>query len=93
MIRVRACMNFPKCTFMWPKSSSNSPKVVKIMIPFGVPMIIRHRIFRVSKKGALILTTTHIGVIGEEISEVRKTSLQMAKLRTQGIKTRTPRYP
>ena len=35
--------------------------VVKIMVPFGVPHIIRHLIFRVSKNGALILTTTHLG--------------------------------
>ena len=34
--------------------------VVKIMVPFGVLIIIPHLIFRVPKKGAIILTTTHI---------------------------------
>ena len=34
--------------------------VVKIMVPFWVPIIVRHLIFRVPKKGTLILTTTHI---------------------------------
>ena len=29
------------------------------MIPFGVPIIIRHLLFRVPQKGTLILTTTH----------------------------------
>ena len=31
--------------------------VVKIMVPFLVPMIIRHLIFRVPQKGTLILIT------------------------------------
>ena len=30
------------------------------MVPFWVPIIIRHLIFRVPKKGFIILTTTHI---------------------------------
>ena len=34
--------------------------VVKIMVPFWVPIIIRHLICRVPKKGTIILTTTHI---------------------------------
>ena len=34
--------------------------VVKIMVPFRVPSIIRHLLFRVSQKWTLILTTTHI---------------------------------
>ena len=34
--------------------------VVKIMAPFWIPIIIRHLIFRVPKKGTIILTTTHI---------------------------------
>ena len=34
--------------------------VVKIMVPLGVPIIIRHLLFRVPQKGTLILTTTHI---------------------------------
>ena len=34
--------------------------VVKIMVPFWFPIIIRHLIFRVPKKGIIILTTTHI---------------------------------
>ena len=33
---------------------------VKIMVPFWVPIIVRHLIFRVPKKGTIILTTTHI---------------------------------
>ena len=36
--------------------------VVKIMVPFWVPNIVRHLLFRVPKKGALILTTTHMQV-------------------------------
>ena len=34
--------------------------VVKIMVPFWVPIIIRPLIFRVPKKGTIILTTTHV---------------------------------
>ena len=34
--------------------------VVKIMVPLWVLNIIRHLIFKVPKKGPLILTTTHI---------------------------------
>ena len=34
--------------------------VVKIMVSFWIPTIIRHLIFRVPKKGTIILTTTHI---------------------------------
>ena len=34
--------------------------VVKIRVPFWVPIIIRHLLFRAPKKGPLILTTTHI---------------------------------
>ena len=30
------------------------------MVPFWVPTIIRHRIFRVPQKGTIILTTTHV---------------------------------
>ena len=30
------------------------------MVPFWVPIIIRHLLFRVPQKGTLILTTTHI---------------------------------
>ena len=38
--------------------------VVKIMVPFWVPIIIRHLISRVPKKGTTILSTTHIvGII------------------------------
>ena len=33
--------------------------VVKVMVPFWVPIIIRHLLFRVPKKG-LILTTTQL---------------------------------
>ena len=34
--------------------------VVKIMIPFWVLIVMRHLIFRVPQKGAIILTTTHM---------------------------------
>ena len=34
--------------------------VVKIMVPFRVPIIIRPLIFRVHKKGTIVLTTTHL---------------------------------
>ena len=30
------------------------------MVPFWIPSIIRHLIFRVPKKGTIILTTTHV---------------------------------
>ena len=33
--------------------------VVKIMVPFWVPIIIRHLLFRVPKIGNIILTATH----------------------------------
>ena len=38
--------------------------VVKIMVPFWVPIIIRHLLFRVPKKGTIILTTTHVSCQG-----------------------------
>ena len=38
--------------------------VVKIMVPFWIPIIIRPLIFRVPKKGTIILTTTHLGFRG-----------------------------
>ena len=31
------------------------------MVPFWIPIIVRPLIFRVPKKGTIILTTTHIG--------------------------------
>ena len=34
--------------------------VVKIIVPFWIPIIIRHLIFRVHPKGIIILTTTHM---------------------------------
>ena len=36
--------------------------VVKIMVPFWAPNIVRHLIFRVPQKGTLILTPTHMQV-------------------------------
>ena len=35
--------------------------VVKIGVSFWAPIFIRHLLFRVPKKGTVILTTTHIG--------------------------------
>ena len=35
--------------------------IVTIMVPFRVLTVIRHLVFRVPKKGTIILTTTHIG--------------------------------
>ena len=37
--------------------------VVKIRVPFWVPIIIRHLLFRGTQKGAIILTTTHVGFL------------------------------
>ena len=34
------------------------------MVPFWIPIIRRHLIFRVPKNGTMILTTTHMGYIG-----------------------------
>ena len=34
--------------------------VVNMMVPFGIPIIMRHLIFRVSQKGTITLTTTPI---------------------------------
>ena len=34
--------------------------VVKIMVPFWIAIIIRHLIFRVPKKGTIVLATTHV---------------------------------
>ena len=34
--------------------------VVKFMVPFWIPVIVRHPIFRVPKKGTIILTTSHM---------------------------------
>ena len=36
--------------------------VVKIMVPFWIPNIIRPLIFRVPQNGTIILRTTHIGI-------------------------------
>ena len=35
--------------------------VVKIAVPFWVPIILRHLLFRVPQKGTIILTTTQVG--------------------------------
>ena len=37
------------------------------MVPFWVPIIIRHLIFRVPKKGTIIFTTTHLGLSGTRV--------------------------
>ena len=37
--------------------------VAKIMVPFWVPNIIRHLLFRVPKRGTIILRTTHIHIL------------------------------
>ena len=44
-----------------PGTSSHIWVVVKIMAPFGVPIIIRLLLFRGTQKGTLILTTTQFG--------------------------------
>ena len=36
--------------------------VVKIMVPFWVPIVIRHLIFRVPQQGTTISTATHLAV-------------------------------
>ena len=36
--------------------------VVKIMVPFWVPSIVRHQVFFRTEKGTIILTTTHMDV-------------------------------
>ena len=36
------------------------PGIVKIRVPFWVPIMIRHLLFRVPQKGTIILTTTHV---------------------------------
>ena len=44
-----------------------SPWLLKsrVAVPFWVPIIIRHLLFRVPKKGTIILTTTHILADGQ----------------------------
>ena len=37
--------------------------VVKIIVPFWIPIIMRHLTSRVPPKGIIILTTTHIGIV------------------------------
>ena len=39
--------------------------VVNIMVPFWIPIIIRHLICRVPKNGTLILTTTHVAAVSK----------------------------
>ena len=41
-------------------SASDMWVVVKIMVPFWVPIIIRHLLLSGTQKGTLILTTTHV---------------------------------
>ena len=36
--------------------------VVKLMVPFWSPSIVRHLIFRSTQNGTIILTTTHIHI-------------------------------
>ena len=38
----------------------NTWVVVKTMVPFWIPIIVWHLIFRVPQKGTKILTTTHL---------------------------------
>ena len=55
----RRALNDPVRNIIW--------VVVKIGVSFWVLIIIRHLLFRVPKKGTLILTTTHMtkaGIIG-----------------------------
>ena len=42
------------------------------MVPFWVPIIIRHLLFRVPKKRTPILTTTHMIITGTWIIRVRE---------------------
>ena len=37
--------------------------VVRIMVPFWVPIFIRHLLFKVPKKGTIMLTTTHMAML------------------------------
>ena len=50
----------------------NTWVVVKIMVPFWGPIIIRHLLFRVSQKGRLILTTTYMEEAHSEAKEPQK---------------------
>ena len=54
--------NSPKALYsvVFGPKSLNIWVVVKIMVPVWVPSIIRHTLFRVPKKGTLILKTTHM---------------------------------
>ena len=52
--------------------------VVKIMVPFWVPIIARPLIFRVPLKGTIILITTHINF---QINKIVKAILFSARLR------------
>ena len=49
--------------------------VVKIMVPFWIPIIIRHLIFRVPQKGTIILTTTHLLIAEIQAGSCSTTSI------------------
>ena len=53
--------------------------VVKIMVPFWVPIITRHLLFRVAQKGTLILTTAHVTMYTPEKSKVSRARLDLPK--------------
>ena len=50
----------PMCRYFGAKVSTIRV-VVRIMVPSWIPIIIRHLLFRVPKKGTIILATTHLG--------------------------------
>ena len=60
-----ACSSY---TTLWIPLEFEIWVVVKIMVPFWVPIIIRHLLFRVPKRGTIILTTTHM-FLTEEVLE------------------------
>ena len=53
--------------------------VVKIMVPFWVPIITRHLLFRVAQEGTLILTTTHVTMYTPEKIKDSRARLNLPK--------------
>ena len=63
-----------------------------MMVPFWVLIIIRHLLFRVPQKGAIILTTTHIEArrAGGRCTVVHKAYFQLSPCRGGGLLLRVP---
>ena len=63
-----------------------------MMVKFWIPIIIRHLIFRVPKKGTIILTTTHQGAPVRQTYMAQRTLVSRLRVQAKrvmnGVRTR-----